>query len=270
MKTINYKKIAIIFAWSLTAVGLITSLAFVAKSEKNIVAENLNIILHNVDENQFLSEAEVRKYLNDRNENVLNQRYRNLKTDELEKALNAHSAIENAEVSEDLNGEIKLEITQRTPMLRVINKSGESYYIDTQNKLMPLNENFSAHVLVASGELFEPYDRRYQFTVAQIAKHELFSEVSLLDDIVLVAKKINADSLLSAMIHQIYINKERDIELFPVVGNHRIVLGDSKEAAEKLNKLKLFYKEGLNKSDGWNKYSTINLKYKNLVVCTKK
>ena len=39
---------------------------------------------------------------------------------------------------------------------------------------------------------------------------------------------------------------------------------------EKFEKLKMFYTEGLNKTDGWNKYSTINIKYKNQVVCTKK
>jgi hypothetical protein len=32
----------------------------------------------------------------------------------------------------------------------------------------------------------------------------------------------------------------------------------------------MFYTEGLNKTDGWNKYSIINIKYKNQVVCTKK
>ena len=37
-----------------------------------------------------------------------------------------------------------------------------------------------------------------------------------------------------------------------------------------IKKLKTFYTEGLNKTDGWNKYSTINIKYKNQVVCTKK
>lgn len=259
-----------VLLWCLSIAGLAGSLAFVSKSEKNIVASNLNIVLHNTDENLFLNEAEIRKYLNDRNDIILSERYRNLNTAELEKALNAHQAIENAEVSEDLNGEIKLEILQRTPVLRVINKDGESYYIDSQDKLMPLNENYSAHVLVASGELFEPYDSRYEFTVSQIAKNKLFSEVSLLDDVLAVAKKINADTVLTAMIHQIYVNKDKELELFPVVGNHRIIFGENIDTGEKLNKLKLFYTEGLNKSDSWNKYSTINLKYKNLVVCTKK
>lgn len=270
MKKINYKKIGVLLLWCLTLTGLAASLAFVSRSTKNIVATNLQIVLHNTDENLFLNEAEVRKYLNERNDKILSERYRNLRTGEIEKALNAHHAIENAEVSEDLNGDVKLEITQRTPVLRIINKDGESYYIDSQDKIMPLNDNYSAHVLVASGELFEPYDGRYQMTVEQISKNKLFSELSLLDDLLAVAKKINADTVLSAMIQQIYVNAEREMEFYPLVGNHRIVFGENKDSGEKLNKLKLFYTEGLNKSDGWAKYATINLKYKNLVVCTKK
>ena len=38
---------------------------------------------------------------------------------------------------------------------------------------------------------------------------------------------------------------------------------------EKLEKLKVFYKEGLTKV-GWDKYSVINLKYKGQVVCERK
>ncbi len=270
MSKINYKRAGVIAIWCLALTGLAASLAFVARSTKNIVATDLEIVLHNTDENLFLNEAEVRKYLNERNDKILSERYRNLRTEELEKALNAHQAIENAEVSEDLNGLVKLDITQRTPVLRIINKDGESYYIDSQDKMMPLNDNYSAHVLIASGELFEPYNSRYQWTVEQIAKNKLFSELSLLDDLLAVAKKINADTLLSAMIQQIYVNKERELEFYPLIGNHRIVFGENKDTGEKLNKLKLFYTEGLNKSDSWNKYATINLKYKNLVVCTKK
>ncbi|MBK7817541.1 MAG: hypothetical protein IPJ60_08285 [Sphingobacteriaceae bacterium] len=58
--------------------------------------------------------------------------------------------------------------------------------------------------------------------------------------------------------------------LTPVVGDQSILLGKNQDLDVKLNKLKLFYSEGLNKTNSWNKYSTINLKFKNLVVCTKK
>lgn len=256
--------------WMFVVAGLTASLGFISKSEKSIVAKSLNISILNNDENLFLTERDVKQFFADRKENILNAKYCDIDITELEHALNTHPAIENAEVSRDINGEIKIDILQRTPILRVINKDGESYYIDSQSKLMPLNENYSARVLVASGEIFEPYARRYQFSVEQIKQNKIFSEASMLDDLLDVSNYILHDSTLSQLIHQIYVNDERELELFPAIGNHKIIFGDAKNVSEKFNKLKLFYTQGLNKSDGWKKYSTINLKYKNLVVCTKK
>jgi len=270
LKKINYKKIFVVLFWLFTFAGLTTTLGFISKREKNVIARELNINIFNADENPFLSDNDVKQFLAERKEPVLNTAYKDIDIPGLEKALNSHPAIENAEVSGDINGEIKIDITQRTPVLRVINKDGESYYIDSQSKLMPLNDNYSARVLVATGEIYEPFARRYQFSVDQIKKNKLFSEVSILDDILDVSVYVNNDSCLSHLIQQVNVNADRELELFPAIGNHKIIFGDAKNIAEKFNKLKLFYTQGLNKSDGWAKYSQINLKYKNLVVCTKK
>ena len=250
--------------------GLLFSLGFVAKKEREIIAGTLDIQILNNEENLFLNESEVKGFIQQREEPILGQNYGKLGIPELEKALNTHPAVENAEVSATLNGEIKVEVTQRTPVVRIINKDGESYYIDKQSKLMPLNENYSARVIVANGEIFEPYDRKYQYNVNQIAKNETFSKVSILDDVLAVTRYIQEDTLLSNLIHQIYVTKDQEIELFPVFGCQKIVLGNAQFLEEKLNKLKLLYKQGINKTDSWNKYASLNLKYKNMVVCTKK
>jgi cell division protein FtsQ len=270
LKKISYKKILVAVLWIIAIAGLASSLRFVSKSERNIIAGSLNISIFNNEENLFLDEEDVKRFLSERNDSVLSVPYARLDIPGLEKVLNSHPAIENAEVSADMSGEVKIDIRQRTPVLRIINKDGESYYIDSQAKLMPLNENYSARVIVASGEIYEPYARRYQFSVDQIRKSDVFSEVSLLDDLLDVTQHIRKDSCLTNLIHQVYVNADKDIELFPAIGNHKIIFGDAKNIAEKFNKLKLFYTQGLNKSDGWTKYSAINLKYKNLVVCTKK
>ena len=73
----------------------------------------------------------------------------------------------------------------------------------------------------------------------------------------------------NAQIEQLYVNKEFEIELIPRVGNHRIVVGDATDIKTKLDKLKVFYDKGLNKT-GWNEYSVINLKFANQVVCKKR
>ncbi len=270
MKKLNYRKIFVSFLWIVAITGLVASLGFVSKTEREVVAKNFNILIHNNDENFFLSENDVKDFFTENQKTILSNKYKNISIPELEKVLNAHPAIENSEVSADINGEVKIEITQRTPVLRIINKDGESYYIDSQTKPMPLNENYSARVLVANGEIFEPYARRYQFSVNQIRKNKLFSEVSMLDDVLDVTECINRDTSLCQLIHQIYVNKDKEIELFPSIGNHKIIFGKATDIIEKFNKLKLFYSQGLNKSDAWTKYASINLKYKNLVVCTKK
>jgi cell division protein FtsQ len=71
-------------------------------------------------------------------------------------------------------------------------------------------------------------------------------------------------------LYYFHLNNEKEFELYPAVGNQKILFGKATDIAEKFEKLKIFYNEGLNKTDNWNKYSTINLKYKNQVVCTKK
>ena len=42
------------------------------------------------------------------------------------------------------------------------------------------------------------------------------------------------------------------------------------DASQKLKNLELWYKKAMVKEESWNKYSIINIKYKDQVVCTQK
>lgn len=256
--------------WLIGLSGLMASLAFVSKEEKHITAKSLTIDIHNSGQNQFIDEDDIRQFFYDRRDSIVNSELSRIDVNMLEKALNSHPAVENSDISVSVNGDVKVEITERTPLVRVINMDGESYYIDTKKKLMPLSDNYTARVLVVNGYIFEPYSRRNMFSVEQIAGNETFRDVSLLDDIWKMADFISSDTLLQNLVHQLTVNSEKEFEMFTAIGNHRIIFGDATDLAERFEKLKAFYNEGLNKTDNWTKYSTINLKYKNQVVCTKK
>lgn len=264
------KKIVSIVLWIIGLSGLIASLAFSSAHQKSIEVKNLSVTVENTEVNTFIDEEDVKTFLNDRQENILNSEVENIDVTKIEKALNSHPAIENAEVSIDVNGDVNIDVFQRKPLVRVLNLDGESYYIDTQSKLMPLNENHTARVLVASGFILEPYAQRVKVSINEIAKNETYSKVSVLDDIYKLADYITKDSILNSLVQQINVTKEKEFELYLAIGNHKIVFGEAINIEEKFNKLKKFYIEGLNKTDGWNKYSIINIKYKNQVVCTKK
>ncbi len=270
MKKINIRKILTLVLWIIGLSGLVASLAFATKKEKSVISENLSVSITNTNDNLFIDEEDVKLFFNERKDSILHAEIKNIDVTKLEKALNAHPAVENADISVDVNGDVNVAVKERTPIVRVFNLDGESYYIDSQSKLMPLNENYTARVLIATGNIYEPFAQRYTTSINVIAKHPLYSKVSVLDDIYAITQYIIKDSVLTSLIQQINITKDKEIELFPSIGNHKIIFGDAQNIEEKFNKLKLFYTEGLNKTDGWNKYSIVNIKYKNQVVCTKK
>lgn len=83
---------------------------------------------------------------------------------------------------------------------------------------------------------------------------------------------VEADDFWRSEIVQIVVSKGHggapEIELIPRVGDHTILFGSPDDAAEKFDKLLTFYRHGL-RNIGWQEYRTINVKYRNQVVCTK-
>jgi cell division protein FtsQ len=270
MKKISTKKILVIVLWIIGLSGLFVSLAFVSKKDKKIISKNITINIVNTEENNFIDETDIKNYLIESNSLSLNKTKENINVYQIEKNLNTHPAIENSEVSTDVNGDVNIKVKQRTPIVRIYNLNEDSYYLDDKAELMPLSENYTARVLVANGYIADQYINLYLFTINDLNKFENLKSASLLDDIFVMANYITKDSVLNNLIHQIYITKEKEIELFPSIGNHKIIFGEAVDLEEKFNKLKTFYKEGLNKTNRWNHYSTLNIKYKNQVVCTKK
>ena len=218
----------------------------------------------------FVDRDDVMKLLRDRGDSIKGQPMASVNVAELENVLNSHVAISDAEVYVSVDGEVSIEVKQRRPVIRVFNADNESYYIDEEGKMMPLSDKYTARVLIANGDLYEPYAKRYMYSVQDIERDSLACARSLLDDLYNLAMFIRKDPFWNAQVEQVFINGEKEIELIPVVGDHRILLGDASDLEDKFKRLRVFYEEGLVPTGWWNNYSMINLKFKDQVVCTKK
>jgi len=270
MKKINFKKIGVIVLWFLGIAGLISTLAFVTASENKVKGKKVDIVIEKDDDNSFLDEDDILKFLKDRNDTFVNQPMKDINVYKIERALNTHPSIASSEVAVTVNGDVSISIKQRKPIVRIINSQGESFYIDNRATVMPLADHYTARVLVVNGFIPEKYSQFYTISVPQIEKDSAFKAITVIDDIYEVANYIKNDSLLNSLIIQAYINNDREIELYPAIGNQKIIFGDDNNIAEKFEKLKIFYTQGLNRVNGWDKYLSINLKYRNQVVCIKK
>ena len=133
--------------------------------------------------------------------------------------------------------------------------------------IMPLSNKYTARLLVVSGALNEPYAKRYAFNYNNLP--DSLTEKTMLDDVYTIADYIDNSEFWKAQIEQIHVDKVSGFSLIPKVGNHKIVFGGTENLESKFEKLMIFYKKGLSKT-GWNEYSSINLKYKNQVVCKKR
>ncbi len=173
-----------------------------------------------------------------------------------EKVLEKDPFISTADVYIDANEKLHIDITQREPLLRIIDANGKSYYLDKQGKHMPLSVNFTARVPVANGYIppFTPdYDKK---------RPEL-------RDLYRLAQDLEKDPFMKAHTEQIFMTKKREFILVPNLGKHKIILGRYRDIADKFERLKIFYKEGM-PYEGWQKYKSINLKYDGQVVCKKR
>ena len=186
----------------------------------------------------------------------------------LEKIIVDHPYIKTAEVFKTINGEFNIEIEQRNPIIRIINENNLGFYIDNEGELMPLSKKVSLRLPIANGHIqFKP-DFNSSVNIFS-SEYKTDEGAKVLRDLLILANFINSNDFWEAQIQQIYVNKDNEFELVPLVGSQIILLGKIDNYCKKFRNLEATYKKGF-LYKGWNKYKKINLKYENQVVCEKK
>ena len=195
----------------------------------------------------FVSESDLVTILKKADLNQIKKPMDAINTDRIETELKKNEMIARIEAYKTPSGIIKLEVEQKIPILRVISSRG-NFYVDNLGTTMPVSLRYVADVPLVSGYVEK------ELAVTDLYKFALF---------------LQENEFWNNQIEQIYVHPDNEVELIPRVGNHRIVLGTFDDFQEKLDNLRLFYDKVIPKV-GWEKYSIINLKYKDQSVCTKR
>ena len=178
--------------------------------------------------------------------------------DFVERALEENLFVKNAEVLLTADSKIKINIEQRVPILRVVDKLGVQYYLDKDGARVPLSRHFTARTLVATGNI-TPHTPEF-LTKKNHPMKDLFELTNF----------ILTDPLWKALFEQVHLNSQDEFVLVPKVGDQAILLGKwDADAAAKFKKLRTFYEEGFPR-EGWQRYKTIDLRFRNQVVCERR
>ncbi|KQR72722.1 cell division protein FtsQ/DivIB [Pedobacter sp. Leaf176] len=256
LKKVNWSAIFTGFAWLISLAGVVVLLSFINAKKQGVKCTEVKILIPGAD--NFIEREEVDEILRE-DQGVLVGRYlEQINIHQIEQKLRSNPYIGFAKVYADMDGVLRIEIEQRQPILRVLNTIGQDFYIDNNGLKMPISPNFTANVLVATGNIHEVFGIRIDTLRTQLAR-----------DLYKTAQYIKRDTLWDNQIEQIVVGGNNDIELIPRVGNQRIILGSADSLDKKMKNLLVFYKKAMPQV-GWDTYRTINIKYTNQIVCEKR
>lgn len=236
-----------LIGFSLLGIYIVVMMSFVNVAYDEEYCRAIDIVIQDSITTRFVQKADIYRILDGEQYNILTKVPDELDLHEIENHIKSHSSIENCDCFFLANGTMRIDITQRQPIARVITNKYD-FYIDDVGGQMPPSNYYTAHVPIITGHVSE-----------DIISTDLFK----------IANTIHQDDFLEAQIEQINVTSKGEYILVPRAGRQIIELGDAENLELKFKSLKALYLQIFNKN-AWNKYKTISLKYDGQVVCTKK
>ncbi len=247
--------------FSLSTIAIVALLIYVYLNHEQQPLQKVMIHVAREGKKGFLNKDEIIGYV----ERHLNDtiRLKDVDLDFIEDSLAQTPWVDNIDAYTDIDGNLIINIRESKPVLRVFNQFGRSFYLDNKGKILPLSQQYAPRLLIANG---------YIQTNPMPGHHNINDTIykkSDLKKLLAISKSINQYKLLPSMVSEIYLNSQYEFDLIPTIGDQIIRLGDTTNLTHKLENLVIFYKKSM-VYEGWDNYKTINLKYKNQIVCTKK
>ncbi|ADQ17734.1 hypothetical protein Lbys_2038 [Leadbetterella byssophila DSM 17132] len=175
-----------------------------------------------------------------------------IKLKTVEQRVESSGIIKECQAYVNLNGYIILDVVVYKPMARILgNARFPDRYMDETGHFFPVSKNYTPTVLLLSGPYFE-----------QIKGLKSEENKDLLELIQTVAN----DEFWSAQITRMHVDKHKEIQLEPLLGEHLIEFGKPQKIRTKLEKLMVFYTKIL-PQDAWSKFTEVSVKYDGQIVC---
>lgn len=240
MKFFNWSNIRLILMFAL--VIFLYSFTSSRNSQRKLKKTEVIFVGEN---NNFIKQETVNKLLIENKTDVRSIAKEDLNLNRLECSINKHPMIEKSDVFVTVDGVLKAEVKQRTPVGRVFDDFN-SFYIDYEGNSMPLSEVNTARVPLVSGEITTKNKKR-------IAE---------------VLKKIYDDDFLKKNIIGVQILDGDDLLMKNRNFNYDIEFGKMVNVDKKFKNYKAFFQKAVLDSTLL-KYKRINLRFTQQVVCTK-
>ncbi len=230
------------------------SLGFSIRQNQQLKCADVKVDISDSIEERFVRSSDIRQWVRRNHQDIFGKPLYSVNLRKIEDGLRKLQTIEDVAVYTNFFdngvksfGTLVVKIKQREPVFR-IKGSEHDFYLDRFGKIIDWTPRYTPRVLFVGGIVSPDFARK-----------------RLLPLVIF----INNDSFWSAQIDQIYVNAVGELSMIPRVGEQIILFGEPEDFKIKFRNLKALYTEGF-KDGGWSIYKSINVGYRNQIVCTKK
>jgi cell division protein FtsQ len=258
------KKILYILFWTLLVTAVITAMAFIGNKHDETTCRQFELYIAKPGEDALMSAEDISGIIIKRLDSLEGKTLGEIDIRRIHNILDSIPYIRKSDVKSGISGMLSVAVHLRQPLLRIIDKNHRTYYIDREGYLLPLRPGYPGRVFIANGNISLP--EKENLSGRHISSLPGGSPTVKLYELAL---KIDSSPFLKHLLLQVWINGQGEAELVPLLGGHTIHFGSLDDMDEKLGKLITFYREGAAKA-GWIEYRSIDLRYKNQIICSKK
>lgn len=253
------KKILSIVAWVVTAGALIALFVFAREDYLTSPVKDVCLHIERSGDSGFIKERLLKADI----ERFRNNDIGTFRLYDLQQRLNANPWIESNTSYIDLDGTLQVSIKEYEPVMRIFGNNGKSVYLTAAGQAIPTNRLHTPYVLVANGS-FDILNDSISYPLNDsTASHQALSEA------LYVWSAIESNPFMKSCIGQVYRNRKGEYNITVKNVKAQVILGDTVQIADKLRRAEIFFKQKAGTTDLL-ALKTINFKYKNQVVCTKK
>ena len=180
----------------------------------------------------------------------------NINFNDLEKKIKSNPHIKKVTLYKDLTGNLNVIVNQFQPIARIVYENKSKKYFDIDGEIFPTSLGYSHRVLL----IF--LKSKINFLNNNLNNTEF--GVDLLN----MVKYIESDKFLSKIVSEIEVDNFKNIIIRPQISKQKIIFGYPDDLVNKFRKIKIFY-DDIAPAKGWNTYSSVNVKYRNQIICDK-
>ncbi|HBG70867.1 MAG: hypothetical protein A2W93_08935 [Bacteroidetes bacterium GWF2_43_63] len=254
---------------SLVIIAVLVLLKLSKDNFKKQKISQVNIIINTQGGPELVTEEEVRGLISQGYDSLTKRQVGEIDLEWIENITRTNPYVLTADAFINIDASLTVDILQRKPILRVFNQKNESFFIDSEGKMLPLNRGASPGLIVAAGNIQERFLPSQSYQHFDSVTYDQTRVLTTMHKVFLIAAEISKDTFLTRLITQIYVVDNAHYELIPVIGNQNIILGDVDGLRIKLRNLHHFYKKGYS-TINFNKYKSFDIRFHNQVVAIKK